>query len=71
MLAPRRRQVCIACLYLLGGINNVIMWQHARALVHMKLTNAFPALSLRATLVLFAGAVVFQIVYVFLSFLTF
>ena len=28
----------------------------------MKLTNAFPALSPRATLVLFAGAVVFQIV---------
>lgn len=55
-------RVCIACLYLLGGINNVIMWQHARALVHMKLTNAFPALSVHATLVLFAGAVVFQIV---------
>eukprot|EP00040_Diaphanoeca_grandis_P020151 m.107134 g.107134 ORF g.107134 m.107134 type:complete len:473 (+) comp27771_c0_seq4:279-1697(+) len=48
-------------LYLLGGINNIVMWEHARVLVHMKITNVVPGLSPTLTLFAFVGAVGVQI----------
>ena len=35
-------RVMLACLYYLGGVNNIIMWTYNIELVHMKTTNILP-----------------------------
>jgi uncharacterized membrane protein YphA (DoxX/SURF4 family) len=55
-------RVLMTCLYALGGINNIMMWQYNRALVHQKLTNVWPALSPEITALSFALATGGQIV---------
>lgn len=55
-------RILIACLYALGGINNIVMWQYNRFLVHQKLSNVWPSISLVVSDVCFTAAAVGQLV---------
>jgi menadiol prenyltransferase len=56
-------RVMLACLYYLGGVNNIIMWTYNVELVHMKLSNVLGTARLPKWVgaVLFAGAIVMQL----------
>jgi 1,4-dihydroxy-2-naphthoate octaprenyltransferase len=46
----------LGILFYLGGVNNILMWQHTRLLVHQKLCNIVPGLPMALTSVLGLGA---------------
>ena len=37
-------RVLLGCLYFLGGVNNIMMWNYNREMVHMKLNNVLPGI---------------------------
>eukprot|EP00944_MAST-04C_sp_MAST-4C-sp1_P014170 g14170.t1 len=55
-------RVMLACLYYLGGVNNIIMWTYNIELVHMKTTNIFPFVPRWFSRMLFLFAIALQLV---------
>jgi uncharacterized membrane protein YphA (DoxX/SURF4 family) len=55
-------RVLLACLYYLGGVNNILCWQYNIKLSAMKLRNIIPGLSDTLCTVCFASAVAGQLV---------
>merc|ERR1711871_275392 len=52
----------LACLYYLGGVNNIIMWTYNIELVHMKTKNVLPFIPKWFSSILFVSAIILQLV---------
>ena len=51
----------VACLYCLGGVNNIIMWDYQSSLTIMKLQNIFPQMSGSLGIFVFGAATAMQL----------
>ena len=55
-------RLMLACLYYLGGVNNIIMWTYNIELVHMKWANIFPFSPKWLSKIMFFAAIVLQLI---------